>query len=81
MAKAATLISTRVEESFKEQFIRAAELNRETPSEALRRLAEDYVKAARRRRIAEDAAEIRAGEDEADVLDWIAAHGAPGDGE
>lgn len=76
MAKAATLISTRVDESFKEQFIRAAELNRETPSEALRRLAEAYVREARRKRIAQDAAEISANTaDEEDVLSWISAHG------
>ncbi|WP_454851351.1 hypothetical protein [Rhizobium binxianense] len=73
MAKSATqLISTRIDEHLKEQFVESVRLNQQTPSEVLRRFIEDYVRETERELIRRDAAEIRANkDDEEDVLNWL----------
>jgi predicted transcriptional regulator len=79
--QSASLISTRVDETLKQQFVRSAEFNHQSPSEALRQAIQTYVRDARKAALERDSAAIRAnGEDEADVLNWIAAHSAADDG-
>ncbi|YCI05534.1 hypothetical protein M1D34_19125 [Ensifer sp. D2-11] len=70
-----TLPSTRVDPDVREQFLRAAEQNHQTPSEAMREAALQYIRKARKKELERQAANIRANrEDEEDVMRWIEAH-------
>lgn len=72
-----TLPSTRVDPDVREQFLRAAQQNHQTPSEAMRDAALQYIKKSRNAELARQAANIRANtEDEEDVMRWIEAHSA-----
>lgn len=81
MTKQSTsLVSARIDESLKRQFVQSAELNRESPSEALRHAIQNYVREARKAALENSGASIRANaSDETDVLNWIAAHSVPDD--
>jgi predicted transcriptional regulator len=79
--QSASLISTRVDKTLKQQFVQSAEFNHQSPSEALRQAIQSYIRDARKAALERDSEAIRAnGEDEADVLNWIAAHSIPDDG-
>jgi predicted transcriptional regulator len=70
-----TLPSTRVAPDIRDQFLKAAQQNHQTPSEAMREAALQYIKRSRNAELARQAANIRANrEDEEDVMRWIEAH-------
>lgn len=74
MAKqAGTLVTFRVEDELKEQFVRAAEQNRQSTSQALRDLVTQYVVDARQKEIARQVANINANSDEEEAMRFIAA--------
>lgn len=75
MAKqAGTLVTFRVEDELKEQFVRAAEQNHQSTSQALRDLVTQYVVDARQKEIARQVANINANsDDEEEAMRFIAA--------
>ncbi|MCL6706821.1 hypothetical protein M8R20_07410 [Pseudomonas sp. R2.Fl] len=77
MAKdSGALISFRVENDLKEQFVRAAGQNKQSTSRVLRDLVQSYVADERRKEIARQVANINAQkDDEEDVMRFIAAVG------
>ena len=72
MAKTAAVLSIRLDENVKAEFIQAAESNHRAPNEVLRDLIGDYVKAARLKQLQREAAEINADKaEEEEVMRWI----------
>ena len=72
MAKTAAVLSIRLDETVKAEFIQAAESNHRAPNEVLRDLIGDYVKAERLKQLQREAAEINADKaEEEEVMRWI----------
>ncbi|WP_438749881.1 ribbon-helix-helix protein, CopG family [Pararhizobium sp. O133] len=71
----ASLMSLRVDDALKEQFLEAANLNQQSQSEAMREALKVYVQNTRDQKMREAAARIRANvEHEAEIMEWLAEY-------
>jgi metal-responsive CopG/Arc/MetJ family transcriptional regulator len=79
MAKAMNSVSkTRIDPDLRDEFMRAAQSNAQTTSEAMRDAIRLYIKRAKEQRFREQAERISANvEQETEIMTWIAEHSAP----
>ena len=73
------MVTTRLEPELKDEFVRIAEINKQSTSDVLRKLIQRYVDEAHERELVRQTANIRANTAEEDeAMQWIAAYGVSG---